>query len=104
MPIETNIWDEEAYSNKLENIVDSSDMILHFTFSYPAKGSLSYHLCVEYFSQFSFNSEMYTISAAVLKQLLIMYSYLNQMRIGKNIRHNDDRINSQALVRGMKAT
>ena len=91
MPIGTNIWDEEAYSNKLENIVDSSDMILHFTFSYPAKGSLSYHLCVEYFSQFSFNSEMYTISAAVL---LIMYTFLSQIRIGKNIRHKDDRMNS----------
>ena len=32
------------------------------------KGSSSYHLCVKYFSQFSFGPEMYTISAAVLKQ------------------------------------
>ena len=30
-----------------------------------SKGSSSYHLCVEYFSQFSFYSEMYTKSAAV---------------------------------------
>ena len=29
------------------------------------KGSSSYHLWVEYFSKFSFDSEMYTISAAV---------------------------------------
>ena len=29
------------------------------------KGMLSYHLCVECFSQLSFDSEMYTKSAAV---------------------------------------
>ena len=29
------------------------------------KLSSSYHLCVEYFSQLSFDSEMYTISAAI---------------------------------------
>ena len=32
------------------------------------KGRLSYYLCVEYFSQLSFDSEMYTKSAAVSKQ------------------------------------
>ena len=53
------------------------------------KGSSSYHLCVEYFSQSLFNSEMYTKSAAALKQLLIVYKFLIQMRIGKNIRHKD---------------
>ena len=58
------------------------------------EGSSSYHFCVEYFSQFSFDSEMYTISAAVSKQLLKLYTFLNQMRIGKNIQHKDDRMNS----------
>ena len=38
--------------------------------------------------------EMYTKSAGVSKQLLILYTFLNQMRIGKNIWHKDDRINS----------
>ena len=28
----------------------------------------------------------------VLKQLLIIYTFLNQMRIGKNIRHKEDRM------------
>ena len=37
-------------------------------FSCCLKVTLSYHLCVKYFSQFSFDSEMYTKSAAVLKQ------------------------------------
>ena len=41
------------------------------------KGSSSYHLCDEYFSQFLFDSEMFPISAAVLKQVLIMYTFLN---------------------------
>ena len=31
------------------------------------KGSLSYRLCFEYFSQFKIDSEMYTYLAAVLK-------------------------------------
>ena len=31
----------------------------------PLKGRLSYHLCVECFSQISFDSEVYTKSAAV---------------------------------------
>ena len=55
-----------------------------------AKGSSFYHLCIEYFSQFSFDSEMYTKSAIVLKELLILYIFLNQMRIEINIRHEDD--------------
>ena len=58
------------------------------------KGSSSYYLCVEYFPQFSFDSEMYTKSAAVSKKLLILYTFLNQMRIGKNIQYKDDRMNS----------
>ena len=29
-----------------------------------------------------------------LKQLLIMYTFLNHMKIGKNIQHKDDRMNS----------
>ena len=33
------------------------------------KGSLSYHLCFEYFSQFKTDSEMYTYLAAVLKDV-----------------------------------
>jgi len=33
-------------------------------------------------------------SAAVSEQLLIMYTFLNQMKIGKNIQHKDDRMNS----------
>ena len=37
---------------------------------------------------------MYIISEGVLKQLLIMYTFLNQMRIGKNIQHKDDKMNS----------
>ena len=32
---------------------------------YLSKGISCYHLCVEYFSQLSFDSEMYTKSAAV---------------------------------------
>ena len=47
------------------------------------KVSSFYHLCLECFSQFSFDSEIYTKSTAVSKQLLIMYTFLNQMRIGK---------------------
>jgi hypothetical protein len=43
-----------------------------------SKGSSSYHLCVEYFSQFSFDSEMYKISAAGLKQL---YNFSTVSRI-----------------------
>ena len=58
------------------------------------KGIASYHLCFECFSQFSFDSEMYTKSTAVSKQLLIMYTFLSQMRIGENIRHKDDRMKS----------
>ena len=46
-----------------------------------------YHLCVECFSQLSFDSEMYTKSA-------ILYTFLNQMRVVKNIRHKDGRITS----------
>ena len=34
-------------------------------FSADAKGRLSYYLCIECFSQLSFDSEMYTKSAAV---------------------------------------
>ena len=45
------------------------------------KVSSSYHLCVECFSQLSFDSEVYTKSAT----LLILYKLLNQMRIVKNI-------------------
>jgi len=41
---------------------------------------------------------MHTISESVLKQLLIMYNFMIQMRIGKNIRHKDDRINSLYAV------
>ena len=33
----------------------------------------------------------------VSKQLLIMYTFLNQMRIGKNIQQKDDRMNSLQL-------
>ena len=71
--------------------------MLHCDFFFCTKGSSPYHLCVEYFSQFSFDSEKYTISEFVLKQLLIMYIFLIQMRIGKNIRHKDDRINENSL-------
>jgi len=56
------------------------------------KVSSFYHLCVEYFSQFSFDSEMYTKSTTVSKQLLIMYTFLNQMRIGKDIRLKDNMV------------
>ena len=59
----------------------------------PKVGSF-YHLCVNFFPQFSFDSEMYTESIGVSKQLLIMYTFLNQMRIGKNIQHKDDKMNS----------
>ena len=55
--------------------IDSEDFVnfrgLLRKYEFYNKGSSSYHLCVEYFSLFSFDSEMYTISAAVLKQLLI---------------------------------
>ena len=44
------------------------------------KGGSSYHLWVPYFSQFSFDSEMHTISAAVLKQLLIMFVYISKSK------------------------
>ena len=43
------------------------------------KVSSSYHLCVDCFSQLSFDSEVYTKSAA---------------RVVKNIRRKDDRITS----------
>ena len=46
-----------------------------------AKEWLSYHLCVECFSQLSFDSEVYTKSAAVAHLLLILYTLLNQMRV-----------------------
>ena len=51
----------------------------------------SYHLCVECFSQLSFDSEVYTKSAT----LLILYTLLNQMRVVKNIGRKDDRITSR---------
>ena len=47
----------------------------------------SYHLCVKYFSQLSFDSKGYTES-------VILYTLLNQMRVVKNIRRKDDRITS----------
>ena len=43
------------------------------------KGRLSYHLCVECFSQPSFDSEVYTKSATAA-------TFLNPMRVVKNIR------------------
>ena len=38
------------------------------------KGRLSYHLCVEYFSQLSFDSEMYTKSATAVDFVYISES------------------------------
>ena len=54
------------------------------------KGRLSYHLCVECFSQLSFVSEMYTKSSAVADFVYIS----DQMRVVKNIRRKDDKITS----------
>ena len=59
-------------------------------YSVTFKGRLSYHLCVECFSQLSFDSEVYTKSAAVAD---FVYSSESNESC-ENIRHKDDRMNS----------
>ena len=51
-----------------------SDQFFHYIYVIHTKGRLSYHLCVEYFSQLSFDSEMYTKSAAVADFIYISES------------------------------
>ena len=53
-----------------------------------AKGRLSYHLCVECFSQLSFDSEVYTKSVTVAD-----FVYTSESNV-KNFRRKDDRITS----------
>ena len=61
-----------------------------FTKEYQFKGRLSYYHCIEFF----YNSHL--IQKCIQNQglLLILYTLLNQMRVLKNIRHKDDRMNS----------
>ena len=50
--------------NKVKNVLMKIDKMAD-VFLNLAKGRLSYHLCVECFSQLSFDSEVYTKLAAV---------------------------------------
>ena len=44
-------------------MMDHKNPIENITMNVVTKGRLSYHLCVKYFSQLSFDSEVYTKSA-----------------------------------------
>ena len=50
------------------------------------KGSLSYCLCFEYFSQFKIDSETYTYLAAVLK--MVMYQNRSSLKFGNYFGQN----------------
>ena len=71
-------------------------MILPILLALNTKGRLSFHLCIECFSQLSFDSESHLIQKCIQNQqlLMILYTLLNQMRVVKNIRRKDDRMNS----------
>ena len=57
----------EKFVRKSEFLVYMFDLMNKCLVSNLTKGRLSYHLFVECFSQLSFDSEVYTKSAAVLK-------------------------------------
>ena len=59
---------QEVKKEAIEDLPVISNSLFNWTKFYNSpKGSLSYHLCFEYFSQFKIDSETYTYLAAVLK-------------------------------------
>ena len=71
----------EVFNQQLDNLLKHLDCRIDFYYSalyyislLKDKVSSSYHFCVEYFSQLSFDSEMYTKSATAAEIVYISES------------------------------